>query len=126
MVDPPRPEVRDENLRLIYAREEKQTIEEGLRRAKRRMFIAAVPLVLLYGATAGVFIAQSSEPSILDLIGIALVIASIAMSFVMLANLGIGVREHRRFRRYHDEHREFLDKYDRPGYGEEKEPPDAS
>ncbi len=118
--------MRDENLRLIYAREEKQSIEVGLRRAKQRILVGAAPLALLYGATAGVLIAQSSEPSILDLIGVALVVASIAMSFVMLANLGIGVREHRRFRRYRDEHREFLDKYDRLGYDEKKEPPDAS
>jgi hypothetical protein len=34
MVDPPRPEVRDENLRLVYAQKEPQAIEEGLRRAK--------------------------------------------------------------------------------------------
>jgi hypothetical protein len=62
------------------------------------MAIAAVPLALCYGATAGVFMAARSEPSVLDLIGIALVIASIALSFAMLANLGIGVREHRRYR----------------------------
>lgn len=102
--------IRDENLRLVLASEEKQFIVGELAHS-RQVFILSLAvlfagLLLMAGLTIAFLFEAKTAPTLLGvgLLGVTLVSASVIAAYL----------RYRRFQNHERDFRAFLEKYERP------------